>query len=145
MFNYTSGLSRIYSTGQIQLFASSLSLVSELGADNQATILMSGDTVTLGTNLFVTSNVSASSFTDRTPSYTGKSAVAELKLVKNDKNGNIDHSTLPAFARKKITSKDKKGKESEADGRDIGAMISILTKAVQELDERIEKIENRTK
>ncbi len=90
-------------------------------------------------------DVSAASFTDRTPSYTGKNAVAELKLIRNDKNGNIDHSTLPAFARKKITSKDKKGKESEADGRDIGAMISILTKAVQELDERIEKIENRTK
>ncbi len=90
-------------------------------------------------------DVSAASFTDRTPSYTGKNAVAELKLVRNDKNGNIDHSTLPAFARKKINSKGKNGKEVKTDGRDIGAMISILTKAVQELDERIEKIENRTK
>ena len=90
-------------------------------------------------------NMSAKSFTDRTPAYTGKNAVAELKLVRNDKNGNIDHSTLPAFARKKITLKDKKSKESEADGRDLGAMISILTKAVQELDERLEKIEDRIK
>ncbi len=98
----------------------------------------------LGTNVYATGNISALSFTDRTIGYQGN-ALDDVKKIKNDKNGNIDHSTLPAFARKKITSKDKKGKGSEADGRDIGAMISILTKAVQEIDERIEKIENRTK
>ena len=85
------------------------------------------------------SNVSALSFTDRTIGYDGN-AVADLKRIRNDKDGNIDHSTLPTIAKRTIQAK---GKTEE--GRDLGAMISILTKAVQELDERLEKIEDRIK
>lgn len=79
-------------------------------------------------------------FVDFTPAYTGKSALSELRMVKNDKDGNIDHQTLPPFAKKRIKMNDRDKGERDADGRDIGAMISILTKAVQELDERIDKI-----
>ena len=86
--------------------------------------------------LWVGGNVSAASFTDRTPSFSGD-ALSELALVKNDKTGNIDHSTLPEAARKKIKrqTRDAKGKVDivEEDGRDIGMMISIQTKAIQQL------------
>jgi uncharacterized coiled-coil protein SlyX len=89
-------------------------------------------------DVWVSNNCSALSFTDRTPSYTGD-ALAELALVKNDKKGNIDHSTLPALARKKIKrqARDAKGKVEtvEEDGRDLGMMVSIQTKAIQQLRE----------
>ena len=55
-------------------------------------------------------------------------------------------SSLPSYARKRVERNDKKtGHTRGEESRDLGAMISILTKAVQELGERIEKIENRTK
>ena len=131
--------------------------------------------------LYSRGNVSAASFTDRTPGYEGN-ALEDIKKIKNDENGNIDHSTLPEFAREKImvpkneitkeekptqqTSSSKGLSEEEAkkldkvenkistmalsrqqaiedeqeemveeEGRDIGAMVSILTKGIQELIE----------
>jgi hypothetical protein len=82
-------------------------------------------------NIYVVGDVSALIFTDRTPFYEGD-AVEEIKAVKG-KDGHIDHATLPAFAQKQ-----------DVDGtptRDLGAMISILTIAVQQLTDRIEKLE----
>lgn len=70
-------------------------------------------------------------------------ALSEIKKIKGKRDGHLDLSSLPAFARTTITRKDKDGKEIVEDGRDIGAMVSILTKAVQELTERIEVLENR--
>jgi hypothetical protein len=88
-------------------------------------------------------NMSAGSFTDRTPFYDGD-AVKELKKIKGNGKG-IDHDTLPEFARASIkyTKHNKDGTKEEIieDGRDLGAMISILTKAVQELDARLDKLE----
>ncbi len=109
-----------------------------------------GNITTIGTGY------AAGDWLDTTPGYKGGSAVDELKLVKNDKDGNVDHSTLPAFALKKIkcpavTRKNEKGAEivlepeRELEGRGLGAMISILTKAVQELDARLERVENGKK
>jgi septal ring factor EnvC (AmiA/AmiB activator) len=74
--------------------------------------------------------VSALSFTDRTPLYDGD-ALKELSEIKG-KNGEIDHSTLPEFARK-VTA------EGE-DGRDLGAMISMLVKAVQQIKDYLSQI-----
>lgn len=85
-------------------------------------------------DLYAVNNVSALTFTDRTPFFDGD-ALMELKKVKG-KNGEIDHSTLPKFAQKKV-----KKEDGEEVGRDLGAMISILTVAVQQLTERIEKLE----
>lgn len=98
-------------------------------------------TITVENNLYVVSNCSALSFTDRTPFYEGD-AISEIKSIKG-KNGKIDHTTLPSFAkvkRKVIIDK----KEVEQDERDLGAMISIHTKALQELIERLERLENLT-
>ena len=84
-------------------------------------------------------NVSALSFTDRTPGYSGD-ALAEIKSIVNDVQGRISHKTLPAFARAKFTNPET-GQESE--GRNIGNMVSILTKAVQQLSEKLEAAEKK--
>ena len=66
-------------------------------------------------------------------------AVSDIKKIKGKDDGHLDLASLPSFAR--VKTKDDKGKE--VDGRDLGAMISILTKAVQELDERLDKLEKK--
>ena len=86
-------------------------------------------------SLWVYNNMSALSFTDRTPFYEGD-ALAEIAKIKG-KGGKVDHSSLPEFV--KVESKDEK-KEGE---RDLGAMISVLTVAVQQLLIRIEKLEGK--
>jgi hypothetical protein len=116
---------------------------------------------------YFTGDVSALSFTDRTPFYEGD-ALTELCAIKS-KGGQIDHDSLPGFARKtgkkhifeerQVAQKDKvKGPRIERDGkiyervkvgeeeeqqRDLGAMISMLTVAVQQIAERLDKLENK--
>jgi hypothetical protein len=92
-------------------------------------------TFTASNNVYVTSNMSAQSITDRTPAYDGN-ALADLRRVRSDRRGGIDHSSLPAFARKQVRRPDG----SVEEGRDLGAMISVLTRAVQELDARLDAI-----
>ena len=99
-------------------------------------------------DLYARNNVSALSFTDRTPFFQGD-ALAEIKKIKGVK-GEIDHGTLPDFARvKKQAAKIKKvkGKDveifEEVEERDLGAMISILTVGIQQLTERLEKLEKK--
>jgi len=79
-------------------------------------------------NAYFSADVSALTFTDRTPGFEGD-ALMELAGVKA-KDGKIDHTTLPAFAR-----------SADGEGRDLGAMISILTVAVQQLVGRMDKME----
>lgn len=98
--------------------------------------------------------VVAGDWVDFTPGYKGASAVAELRGVRNNEKGNIDHATLPLSARKKVKlhrklddevrkGEDAEFEKEEVDGRSIGTMVSILTKAIQELDERLDKLEAR--
>jgi hypothetical protein len=107
--------------------------------------------VTVAGSTYIGSNCSALTFTDRTPAYAGD-ALGDIAKIKADASGHIDHSTLPAFAQKKIKKSESvyetqtvDGKEQqvyvgniehEEDGRDIGAMISVLTVAVQQLTEQ---------
>ena len=94
-----------------------------------------------GTGYFA-GNVSALSFTDRTPFYEGN-ALAEIKKIKGTATGKgkkeIDHSSLPDFV--KVKKKNEDG--IETDERDLGAMISVLTVAVQQLIEKVEALENK--
>ncbi len=83
--------------------------------------------------------MNCASLTDHTPGYNGD-ALAEMKNITNDAKGRISHKTLPAFARAKFTDPST-GQETE--GRNIGNMVSILTKAVQQLTEKIETLENK--
>jgi hypothetical protein len=92
-------------------------------------------------NAYFGGNVSALSFTDRTPMFNGD-ALDSIKRIKGEKKerGLIDHSTLPAFARVRVKGTKK---SAEYDGRDIGAMVSVLTVGIQQLVERVEELENK--
>lgn len=92
----------------------------------------------IGDDIYIVDNCSALTFTDRTPHYTGD-ALAELRQVRGDRRKGIDHSSLPAFARRQVRTK---GGGSE-EGRDLGAMISMLTVAVQQLDARLDAVEGK--
>ena len=93
-------------------------------------------------NTYIAQNCSALTFTDRTPFYEGD-ALTEIKKIKGKSNSKykgvkeIDHSTLPSFVRRQHVEPDK----SVTEERDLGAMISVLTVAVQQLTERIEELE----
>lgn len=92
-------------------------------------------------NAYFGGNVSAASFTDRTPMY-NDDALEAIKRIKGEKGnrGLIDHSTLPAFARVRVKATRK---SKEYDGRDIGAMVSVLTVGIKQLVERVEELESK--
>lgn len=102
--------------------------------------------------IYIAGNCSALSFTDRTPFFEGD-ALAEIKKIKGDGKGGIDHTSLPLFAQKEIKhqlKQDKRLKKGDVQlnpvsepGRDLGAMISILTVAVQQITDRLEKLEKK--
>ena len=102
--------------------------------------------MTVKSNLYCDYNCSALSFTDRTPAYTGN-ALDELRWVRGNRAHGIDHNSIPPFARKTIkntrTLPDGTVEHYHEPGRDLGAMISILTKAVQEIDDRMNAFERR--
>ncbi len=81
-------------------------------------------------SVYVSSDVSALTFTDRTPGYTGN-ALEAISTIKTDEKGNIDHASLPDFV---------KVKRGDQDERSLGAMITLLTKAVQELQDENKRI-----
>ncbi len=83
--------------------------------------------------LWIADNCSALSYTDRTPFFNG-SAIEEISKIKSIDN-KIDHTSLPIFAQKIQPNGDIE--------RDLGAMISILVKATQELTDRIKKLESK--
>ena len=80
-------------------------------------------------------------------------AVSDIRKIKGKSDGHLDISSLPVEARKTIRRqrRDEKGQALldaekkpvmvEETGRDIGMMVSVLTKAIQELDARIDKLE----
>ena len=101
-------------------------------------------------NIWAEGDVSALTFTDRTPFYEGN-ALSEIAKIKG-KNGKIDHTTLPSFVHKvgkKIVygldgeSKKMVAGEEDESRRDLGAMISMLTVAVQQLNDKIKILENK--
>jgi len=113
----------------------------------------------LAGNIYASGDVSALTFTDRCKFPTGIDALAAIRPIKGDGKGGLDHASLPDCVRvrapkdifeeqdvldedgkpkldetgQKITERIKVGEEIE-EGRDLGAMVSVLTKAVQELE-----------
>lgn len=110
-----------------------------------------GDALTVNDSkdTWIADNCSAASFTDRTPFYEGD-ALTELSKIKTKKTKNgenlIDHSTLPDFTRKtkrvKRHDKEKGYIEYDEECRDLGATISMLVVAVNQLNDKIKKLEN---
>jgi hypothetical protein len=126
-------------------------VISQDVAGTGETYIYGGETdkVNILNDAYVYGNCSAASFTDRTPFYTGN-ALEELNKIKG-KDGLIEHATLPEFARAKIEkSRDKKtGVVEYEDGRDLGGLLSVVTKAIQELiiinEEQMSRIEKLEK
>jgi hypothetical protein len=128
-----------FSTANDSYFATDSYAVFRLKNTGGGFNVVTGTPFSIEDNLYVGNNVSAASFTDRTPSFDGD-ALEALSTVKNDNNKNIDHTTLPVEAQKKITKRVRvgKGKRTKVvveEGRDLGMMISILTKGIQQLTE----------
>lgn len=71
-------------------------------------------------NLYITGDVSADTFTDHTPAFTGD-ALAEIRKIPISITNEIDHESLPAFIRY--------GK----DRRNIGNSVSLLLSAIKQL------------
>jgi len=95
-------------------------------------------------NIWAGGDISALSFTDRTPAYNGD-ALAELKMISSDEKGNIDHKTLPEFVRHTKIETDVNGNEITIEERNIGNMITIHTKAFQQIIDRLEAAETEIK
>ena len=91
---------------------------------------------------YIAGNCSALSFTDRTPAYFGD-ALDELRWTSGSRSKGIDHSSIPKFAQKKVLAtrllEDGSKEEYEEEARDLGAMVSVLTRAVQQLTEITER------
>jgi len=116
--------------------------------------------------LYVVDDCSALTFSDRC-TFPEIDALTAIRGIKGDGTGKLDHSSLPPCTRKTIRLKEtttetvideetgeevqrpvideKTGepliREIVEDGRDLGAMVSVLTKALQEALARIEALE----
>ncbi|NIA14970.1 MAG: hypothetical protein GWP08_12925 [Nitrospiraceae bacterium] len=102
-------------------------------------------------DLYVGGNVSAASFTDRSPVYTGKRALAILQAIRPlpDTEGrtqrrhgdaewaDVDHDTLGPIRVERDT------EEGPSVERDLNIQIQLLTGAVLELLTRLEAIEEK--
>jgi hypothetical protein len=91
--------------------------------------------------------LTATSYATGSPAYEGD-AVSELIKIKSDK-GKLDHTSLPVFAqatfRKYKKPFDERFPESGSEeviepGQDLGAMISMLTVAIKQIDTRLKAI-----
>jgi len=136
-----------------------------IGTSNptQAKLVVSG-------GIYATGDVSALTFTDRTPFYDGD-ALTEISKISGLINGEINHTSLPKFVQveknktiyelRNVTepffdekTKEPKNKTVEKEieirteiviERNIGNMISVLVKAVQQLFDKDTELENRIK
>ena len=94
---------------------------------------------------WVVGNLSALTITDRSKEYVGSDALSLLKVIKPQAEtvkgdwAEVNHTTLPDGVRK--TKKAVKENEKDEEGRDIGAMLSLTTKAVLELEQRVNLLE----
>ena len=66
-----------------------------------------------------------------------------MRWTSGSRSKGIDHSSIPKFAQKKVLAtrllEDGSKEEYEEEARDLGAMVSVLTRAVQQLTEITER------
>lgn len=116
---------------KLETLTGGVGITGDLSATGTAIdFVTSGAVLTVGVGAD-NGTVSAGIFTDRTKYYDGD-ALSEIKNIKG-KDGEIEHYTLPPFARTFISRTDTLGVETIEEGRDLGAMVSILTKGMQQL------------
>jgi hypothetical protein len=132
----------IYSTGSARLtilgVGQTVSTYGLVVQDNPVTA--NNFYVTDDGNVYIRSNCSALSYTDRTkyPEST-KQAYDALDSM-TAKNGQVDHGKLDPFIQG-TPDKDKDGKETPT--RDIGATLSCLVEAVKDMNARLLKLEKK--
>lgn len=95
-----------------------------------------------GGDVYITDDCSAASFTDRSSFFDGD-AITELAKIKGDIDGKLDHNTLPAFAKKDVTNYTQDGILIKEPGRDLGAMVSMLTTAIKQLSDEVTLIKHQ--
>jgi hypothetical protein len=118
------GLSGLLADDQHVLNSEVLAVAAKKGSNSDITSTSALHSI--GGTLNVTGALTAASYADNTPGFVGD-ALSEIMLIKTV-DGEIDHSTLPDFARKQVV---VDGKVEEK--RDLGAMVSMLVVAIQQL------------
>lgn len=93
-----------------------------------------GYELTVNNDIYAVGDVSALTFTDRTPAYIGQDPIAELVGIKSI-DGKIDHGKLPEFM--------KSYQDGVLAGRNLGNSVSLLVAGFQELVKRIEFLETK--
>ena len=89
--------------------------------------------------VYIGSNCSALSFTDRTPYPVNKAeAYSAIDSVEGDGSGNLKHDTLHSFV-KSVSVKDGKTVNS----RNLSATVSVLAEVVKDLITRIGALEKK--
>ena len=89
--------------------------------------------------VYITSDCSALTFTDRTPYPVNKSeAYSAIGSIEGDSSGNLKHDTLHTFV-KSVSVKDGKTVNS----RNLSATVSALTEVVKDLITRIAALEKK--
>ena len=115
--------------------------VTAMYIDGEGDVVVLGTTpqagyeLTVNNDIYAVGDVSALTFTDRTPSFQGD-ALVELSKIKSKNNGEIDHDSLPNFMK-------TYGKDGTMRGRNIGNTVSMLLEAIKQLNDRIEKLEDK--
>jgi len=90
---------------------------------------------TSGISIYAEYNISAEAYIDRTPfPDKGYDALSDIKKIRSDNKGRINHSTLPDFVKAKYKSTDNE----EEIGRDLGSMINVNTIAIQQIIQILE-------
>lgn len=100
-------------------------------------------------SIWVSGVISAAGLVDRTP-FPDKDydALSEIREIKSDGNGQIDHNSLPSRVQKTIdkpiyaTNSNQVLKVESYEGRDVGGMVSVNTVALQQTLERLESMES---
>lgn len=83
--------------------------------------------------IWASGNISADSFTDRTPAFQGD-ALSALAAIRASERGEIDHASLPEFAA--MPYRDARGEWWP--GRSLGDMVSVLVAWTQQYREHAE-------
>ncbi len=89
--------------------------------------------------------VVAEQIIDLTPAFEGNTsdALESITYVKSETRNNltlINHSSLPEFARRTVVVRDKSYNKVVTEGRDIGAMVTVLVESIKELVARNDRL-----
>lgn len=88
-------------------------------------------------NLTSDNIVVAQEFIDLTRSYDKNQSESKRELlnIRNTKDNEINHSTLPDFVKTQVITRDRNGNKVATQGRSIGALVTMLVEAIKALEQ----------